>query len=98
MRLFLFAALCQLLLLPCGVRADDLGPAQAEALQQQLQNWLAGLLGPPARLPDLPWRVTGEHDRYVVAWPIPGLTVAGGEAAATASPDRWMAAGGRSIS
>jgi len=29
--------------------------------------------------------VTGEHDRYVVAWPIPGLTVAGGEAAATAS-------------
>ena len=85
MRLFLFAALCQLLLLPCGVRADDLGPAQAEALQQQLQNWLAGLLGSAARLPDLPWRVTGEHDRYVVAWPIPGLTVAGGEAAATAS-------------
>ena len=32
MRLPYLAALCLLLLLPCGVRADDLGPDQAQAL------------------------------------------------------------------
>jgi hypothetical protein len=68
------AGLCLLLLLPCAARADDIGPDQAQALQQQLKDWLAGLLGPAAKLSDLPWRVTGEHDHYAITWPIPAMT------------------------
>jgi hypothetical protein len=79
------AGLCLLLLLPCAARADDIGPAQAQALQQQLKDWLAGLLGPAVTLPDLPWRITGEHDHYAIAWPIPGLASPAGEAAMTAN-------------
>jgi hypothetical protein len=78
-------ALCLLLFLPASGRADDIGPAQAQALQQQLKDWFAGLLGPSVKLPELPWRVTGERDHYVITWPIPGLTSPAGEAAAIAS-------------
>jgi hypothetical protein len=74
-----------LLLSPCAVRADDIGPAQAQALQQQLKDWIAGLLGPSVKLPDLPWRIAGEHDHYVFTWPIPGLNSPAGEAATTAN-------------
>ncbi|HET7882276.1 MAG TPA: hypothetical protein VFL55_15425 [Acetobacteraceae bacterium] len=81
MRLSRLAALCLLLLPFSAVRADDLGPTQAEALQKQLNDWLAGLLGPGAALRDLPWRVTGEHDHYAISWPIPGLTVPNSEPA-----------------
>ncbi len=84
LRLPRFAVLCLLLLPPCGARADDIGPAQAQMLQQQLKDWLAGLLGPTVTLPELPWRVTGEHDHYVITWPIPGLTAPAGDAATTA--------------
>jgi hypothetical protein len=66
-------ALCLLLLLPCGARADDTGPAQAQALQQQLKDWLAGLLGPAVAPPDLPLQITGEGDHYRATWPITGL-------------------------
>src|SRR5689334_2714862 len=83
MRLSRVAAIALPLLLPCAAQADDIGPAQAQALQQQLKDWLAGLLGPSVKLPDLPWRITGEHDHYVVTWPIPGLTTKTGEAATT---------------
>jgi len=83
-RLSRTAALCLLLVLPCGARADDIGPAQAQALNQQLRDWLAGLLGPSVKLPELPWRVTGEHDHYVIIWPIPSLISSAGEVAATA--------------
>jgi hypothetical protein len=82
-RLPYLATLCLLLLLPCGARADDIGPDQAQALQQQLKDWFAGLLGPGVKLPELPWRVTGEHDHYVITWPIPGLTSPAGEVATT---------------
>ena len=85
MRFSRLAGLCLLLLLPCAARADDIGPAQAQALQQQLKDWLAGLLGPAVTLPDLPWRITGEHDHYAIAWPIPGLASPAGEAAMTAN-------------
>ena len=84
MRLFRLVALCLLLLPPYGARADDIGPAQAQALDQQLKDWLAGLLGPSVKLPELPWRITGEHDHYVITWPIPGLTGSAGEVASTA--------------
>ena len=97
MRLPRFAVLCLLLLLPCGARADDIGPAQAQALQQQLKDWLAGLLGPTVTLPELPWRVTGEHDHYVITWPIPGLDQP--RPATWRRPrrcDRWTAVAGRS--
>jgi hypothetical protein len=84
-RLYRLLALCLLLLPPCGARADDIGPAQAQALQQQLKDWLAGLLGPSVKLPDLPWRITGEHDHYVITWPIPGLASPAGDVATTAN-------------
>jgi hypothetical protein len=76
-------AVLWLLLLSVGARAEDIGPAQAQALQQQLKDWLAGLLGPAVKLPDLPWRVTGATDHYVIVWPIPGLTDKGGEVVTT---------------
>jgi hypothetical protein len=79
------SAFCLSLLSPCVAQADDIGPAQAEALQQQLKDWLTGLLGPMVKLSELPWRVFGEHDHYVFTWPIPGLAGASGEAAATAN-------------
>ncbi len=85
MRLSRHVAFCLLLLLPATAHADDIGPAQAQALQQQLKEWLAGLLGPSVKLPDLPWQVTGAHDHYVITWPIPGLTVPSGEAATITS-------------
>jgi hypothetical protein len=82
-RLSGFVALCLLLLAPEAARADDIGPAQAQAVQQQLKDWLGSLLGPSVKLPELPWQVTGEHDHYVITWPIPGLTTPAGEAVTT---------------
>ncbi len=73
MRLPHHVALCLLLLLPCAGWADDIGPDQAQTLQNQLKDWLATLLGPTVKLPDMPWQITGEHDHYRLAWPIPGL-------------------------
>jgi len=70
-RLPYYLLLC--LLLPCGAHAEDIGPAQAQNLQQQLQAWLSGLLGPGVTLPALPWQITGEHDHYLITWPISGL-------------------------
>jgi hypothetical protein len=78
-------ALCLLLLLPFGARADEIGPDQAQALQQQLKDWLAGALGPVIKLPTLPWRITGAGDHYLVTWPIPGLENSAGDIAATAT-------------
>jgi hypothetical protein len=78
-------ALCLLLLLPCGARADDIGPDQAQSLQQQLKGWLAGLLGPSIKLPDLPWQITGEHDHYLITWPIRGLETPKGDVGVTAT-------------
>jgi hypothetical protein len=84
-RLSRLAALCLLLLLSRAAWADDIGPDQAQALQQQLRDCLAGLLGPAIKQPELGLRVTGEHDHYVVTWPIPGLAGGPGQAAATAN-------------
>src|SRR6185437_6758603 len=82
------------LLGPSAAVADDVGPPQAQALQQQLQDWLAGLLGPAVKLPDLPWQITGEGDHYIIAWPIHGLDKPAGDVtvAATVRPldaNRW---------
>jgi hypothetical protein len=84
-RLSRLIALCLLLLPAFGARADDIGPAQAQALQQQLKDWLGGLLGPTVKLPDMPWQITGEHDHYLVTLPIAGLDQTAGNSAMTAS-------------
>jgi hypothetical protein len=78
-------ALCLLLLLPFGARADDISPDQAQALQQQLKDWLSATLGPVIKLPELPWHITASGDHYLATWPIPGLENAAGAMAATAS-------------
>ena len=84
MRLPRHIAFCLPLLLPCVAHADDLGPAQAQALQRQLKDWFAGLLGPGTTAPDLPLQITGEGDHYRMTWPIPGLDDPGAGAAVTA--------------
>ena len=88
MRLPHIAALCLLLLLPFGARADDIGPDQAQALQQQLTNWLARSsartrrqAAGTARTGGLPASTTTTS----TTWPIPGLTSPAGEAATTAN-------------
>ena len=78
-------ALRLLFLLPFGARAEDIGPAQAQVLQQQLRDWLAGLLGPAPAPPVLPVQITGEGDHYRATWPIRGLDSPAGDAAITAS-------------
>jgi hypothetical protein len=92
-RLRQFLTVC-LLLLPCGAWADDVTPEQAQALQQQLQEWLSGLLGPSVKMPKLPWQITGEGDHYLISWPIRGLDQPTGDTAATATvrpldANRW---------
>ncbi len=78
-------AVCLPLLLPYGAQAETIGPAQAQALQQQLKDWLSSIIGPSIALPDLPLRFTGEGDHYKVTLPIPGLATPSGDAAVTAS-------------
>lgn len=85
MRLSRYIALCLLLLLPLGARADDIGPTQAAALQQQIKDWLASLFGPAMTLPDLALQVTGEGDHYRLTLPIPGLDNPASGASVTAS-------------
>ena len=85
MRLCRAVALSVLLLGPSAAIADEVGQAQAEALQQQLQDWLAGLLGLSVKLPKMPWQVSADHDHYVIAWPIPGLTTPLSEPAVAAN-------------
>ena len=85
MRLCRAVALSVLLLGPSAAIADEVGRAQAEALQQQLQDWLAGLLGPSVKLPKMPWQVSADHDHYVITWPIPGLTTPLSEPAVAAN-------------
>ncbi len=93
MRLKSCAALCAALLLPVSVSAQSIGPQQAQALKQQLQDWLAGLLGPSVKLPDLPLRIEGEQDHYKLTWPLTGLETTGDPAlTAIAKPmdgGRW---------
>ena len=86
MRLPRHIALClPLLLVPCGAHADDIGPLQAQALQQQLKDWLASLLGPGIAAPALTLQIAGEGDHYRMTWPILGLDNSPSGAAVTAS-------------
>ena len=85
MRLSRFIALCLLLLAAVRRPGRRHRPGAGAGAQQQLKDWLAGLLGPSVKLPELPWQITGEHDHYVLTWPIPGLTSPSGEVATTAN-------------
>jgi hypothetical protein len=49
----------------------DIGPDQAQALTSQLKDWLRGMVGPSAPLPDL--RATAEGDHYLLTVPITAL-------------------------
>jgi hypothetical protein len=78
-------ALWMLVLLPCGSWADEIGPAQAQSLQQQLRDWLTGFSGGSLKGSELPFVITGQHDHYTIRWALPGLTSSSGEAGATAN-------------
>jgi len=49
----------------------DVGPDQAQALTTELRDWLRGMAGPTATLPDL--RATAEGDHYLLTVPLPAL-------------------------
>jgi hypothetical protein len=78
-------ALCTLLFLASGSWADEIGPAQAQSLQQQLRDWLTGFSGGSVKLSELPFQITAQHDHYVVRWPLPNLTGPAAEAGVTAN-------------
>jgi hypothetical protein len=78
-------ALCLPLLLPCLAHADDIGPAQAQALQQQLRDGFAVLFGPGINAPDVAPQVAVEGDHYRASWPIPLLDHAPGGPSVTAA-------------
>ena len=54
----------------------DTTPAQAGALQVQLHDWLAGVIGPSIDLPPLPVQFVAEGDHFRMQMPIAG-TIAG---------------------
>lgn len=78
----LYAAL---LLLPGVAAAQTVSPEQATTLHQQLTDWLAGLLGPSVKLPELPLKITADQDHYNLSWPVRGLDSPAGDVAATAT-------------
>jgi hypothetical protein len=49
----------------------EIGPDQADVLTRQLRDWLRGMAGPQATIPDL--RATAEGDHYRLTVPIPAL-------------------------
>lgn len=82
------------LLCPAVATAQTIGPEQAQALQRQLKDWAAGLLGPSLKLPELPLAVTAEQDHYRLALHIAGFDGPDGDVAMTArvhplDGDRW---------
>jgi hypothetical protein len=60
------------LLIGAPAARADIGPDQAQALTSQLHDWLRGLVGPAAALPDL--RATAEGDHYLLTVPIDALS------------------------
>lgn len=83
----------------------DAAPAEpitadgAEKLEQQLHDWLAGLLGPKATLGDRPFEVSADSDHYTLEVPFAatlagatGVTVEGDPVSAKLTPldgGRW---------
>jgi hypothetical protein len=59
------------LLIGAPAARADIGPDQAQALTAQLRDWLRGMIGPTAPLPDL--RATAEGDHFLLTVPIVAL-------------------------
>jgi hypothetical protein len=59
------------LLLGAPAARAAVGPDEAQALTTQLRDWLRGMIGPAAPLPDL--RATAEGDHYLLTVPIAAL-------------------------
>jgi hypothetical protein len=72
------------LLVPGAAMAQSVTPEQATQLRLQLNDWIAGLLGPSVKLPDLPLKVTADGDHYDLSLPILGLEVPTGDPAMSA--------------
>lgn len=62
-------ALCLALLLPAGAMAQAIDQDGAQTLQQTLQSWFAGLLGPNLGATASTLRVTAEDDHFRVVLP-----------------------------
>jgi hypothetical protein len=71
--------------------AADATPEQAQALEQQIRDWVTGLLGPTVKIANRPVVITPEGDHYAVAVPFgdapdsPQITAA----ARAADGGRW---------
>lgn len=90
--LALALALALGLLLPLSAQAQPATPESAQSIQQQLQSWLAALLGPAVNPAALVPQVMPEGDHYRLNMPIPGLVNGGGATAALQPLDngRWQ--------
>ena len=86
------------LFVPAAARAD-VTPEQAQALEQQLHDWLAALLGTAVDVTDRPVRLTPDGDHYRVEIPMGaaadavGLDAGDATITAEARPlpgDRWV--------
>jgi hypothetical protein len=62
-------ALCFALLLPVGATAQTINQEAAQSLQQTLQSWFAGLLGPNLGAAPQRLRVTAQDDHFRVTLP-----------------------------
>lgn len=83
--------LCLVLLLPVGAAAQTVDEAGAGTLQQNLQSWFGGLLGPTIGAAARNLRVTAEDDHFRVALPFTDAAGAN-EASADVRPldgGRW---------
>ncbi|HTI80897.1 MAG TPA: hypothetical protein VL614_10665 [Acetobacteraceae bacterium] len=94
MRLPIRGLVLAALLVPGAAMAQSVTPEQATQLRQQLNDWIAGLLGPSVKLPPLPLKVTAAGDHYDLSLPILGLEVPKGDPAMAAelrplSGGRW---------
>jgi len=62
-------ALCLALMLPAGALAQAVDQDGAQTLQQNLQSWFAGLLGPNLGVTAATLRVTAQDDHFRVVLP-----------------------------
>jgi hypothetical protein len=92
------ATIVALALLAPAVARADVTAEQAQSLEQQLHDWLSGLVGPVVGIGDRPVRLTPEGDHFRVEIPMQaaatavGLDAADATITAEARPlpgDRW---------
>ena len=90
-------AVIALALAPSLARAQ-VSPENAQALEQQIHDWLSGLVGPTVSIPDHPVTIAPEDDHYRVTLPLDdaltglGLDATNATFTAEARPlpgDRW---------